>query len=1022
MRRKCRLFCMREQRRWKLCCVLLLASVFVMAELPSTRGVTVEKVTAQPDKRISGTVVDTDGNALVGVTVKVQGTTMGTVTDANGRFTLNVSAGAMLEFTYIGFVKQNVAAADNIRITMEEAINELEEVVAIGYGTVKKSDLTGAVSSMTPRTFLDQPGSSVNSILAGRAPGVVVRRANGAPGEGSTIRIRGINSILGNNDPLYVVDGNYGGMPNLYDIESIEILKDASATAIYGSRGANGVIIVTTKRGSANSRNEVKVFSDISFDHLPKSWQYDMMNAVEYAEFVNKANMSQGQEALYRPEDIERFRREGGTNWQDEMFKLGINQSHKIVFTGGNNKMKYFISPTLSQMEGIVINSSSKGYGLSAKFDAELSKRISYQIEAGLSHGELLNPNLGRGTDHTGMPLGAALTWSPLSKVYNEDGSFTSMDPLAARSLNPVLLTTYKDTRYSNNGSAVGNVKIKIIDGLVFDGKAAISFGTGGQRYYLPKELNGGLADARQTSYEDHSWLANAVLTYSNTFAENHNLSVMLGFEQSQGYSRNFRATAYDLMVPSVQWDNIGLGRIYSIGSDYGNSAMRSYFARGSYNYNGRYYLTATYRADGASKFQGKNRFSYFPSAGLAWRLSEEEFMKDWNVFQNLKIRGTWGITGSQAIGSYATYSPMQSISYEWGTTQPYTGYMPGVPGNPNLKWEETTSTDFGLDFTTLGGKLSFSFDYYRKQTDNLLSRTTVPVYNGGGSIYTNIGSISNKGFEANINYVVFENKNWSYDINLNGSHNKNTVLDLGEHDRLWGGSSVAGPMPVSPFIILPGQPLGTIYGYKYLGLWQLGDAPLAKKFGQEPGLYRYEDLNGNHEYESGDYQIIGCATPKFTWGFNNHLSWKDWDLNVLIEGLHGRDIINLTYCASANIFDNSMTIKSRAGKNRWTPENPYAEFSKLSLNNTIMSNSDQWIQDGSYVKVRNISLAKRFKYTNFANIRVALSAQNVFRFTKYKGYDPEVSSAGGSDTDAGLDWFAYPNPRSISVSISLEF
>ena len=1019
-------FYLRGMRISHLLFVLLFVPMLVMAANPSSGRKTAKEAIAQPDKKISGSVYDANNVPLQGVNVVIKGTFTGTVTDANGRYTINVPAGAFLEFSYIGYVKQTVAAGDNLRVTLEEITEELEEVVVVGYGSVKKSDLTGSVTSVTPRSFLDQPASSVNSVLVGRAPGVVVRRANGAPGEGSTIRIRGVNSIMGSNDPLIVVDGNYSGMPNPYDIESIEILKDASATAIYGSRGANGVIIVTTKRGATEGKNEVKVYSNVSFDHMPKKWRYDMMDALEYVEFANALVLNAGaSDPLYPSEVVERVRQEGGkgTDWQSELFRTGVSQNHKVVFTGGNNKLKYYVSPAYSQMDGILINTSSKGYSINMKLDAELNKRISYQIEGNAGHSETLNPNLGRGTDHTGLPLYAALTWSPIAKVYNDDGSFQTMDGFASGLLNPVLLTSRQNRNYSNSGSAVGNIKIKILDGFYFDGKASMSFGASGSRNYTPKEMSAGLTNVSQSSSESRTWLLSAYMTYSKTIAENHNFSAMLGVEETQSQSRSFNGTGNDLLIPELGWDNMDVARVKNIGSGYSNSAMRSYFARATYNYKSRYYFTGTYRADGASKFRDTKKFSYFPSFAVAWRLSEEDFIKDLDIFQNLKLRGSWGITGSQAVSSYATYSPMAGTSYSWGTTQSYSGYRPGVQSNPNLQWEETTSIDAGLDVTTLDGKLSLTVDYYHKKTDKLLSLQTVPIYNGGGSFYTNIGNLENNGIEVNLNYVIFENRDWSYDINLNGARNRNKVLDIGEHERIWGGSSVAGAMPASPFIILKGQPIGTIYGYHYLGLWQLGDKAEAEKYGQAPGGCHYEEgPNGNYEYDAGDYKIIGCASPKFTWGFNNHLSWKNWDLNILVEGLFGRDIINLTYLCVNNPFDYQQTVKGRAGKNRWTPENPYAEFPEYTTTTVIKSNSDQWIQDGSYVKLRNLSIARSFHIKDFGNVRAALSAQNLFRYTKYKGYDPEVSSAGGSDTDAGLDWFAYPNPRSYTVSVSLEF
>ena len=1021
MRKTCGFKKFGGQRIWNFICILLLAPLFAVAVNPPNEGVTAEETLSQPERRISGTVLDADGNTLPGVNVRVQGTNIGTNTDADGRFTLSVPANAMLDITYIGYVKQTVKAADNIRITLEESSQMLDEVVVVGYGTVKKSDLTGAVASVAPKSFIDQPASGGISVLAGRAPGVVVRRANGAPGEGSTLRIRGVNSILGSNDPLVVVDGNYGGIPNMYDIESIEILKDASATAIYGSRGANGVIIVTTKRG-ANTGNHVKYYSDVSFAHNPRNRWYDMMEPREYAEFTNQLYQARGNNPPYTLSEITG----PGTNWQEEIFRTGVSQNHKVVLTGGNDKMKYYISPSFNQVDGVIINTWAKSYGLNAKFDAKLNERISYQIEAGIGHGDTYNPDLGRGTSHEFMTLCAALVWSPIPSVYNPDGSFVERDPISSLVLNPVALTTIKDTRWSNSGSAVGNVNIKIIDGLTFDGKASISTSTSGTRYFRPGIFYSGTANARQNSGESRSWLVNAVLTYNKTLAEKNNLTVMAGFEETKSESRSFEANANDLSIHAVEFDDLSLGRTISMGSGFSNSALRSYFARAAYNYDQRYYFTGTFRADGSSKFQGKNRFSYFPSFGVSWRLSEEGFLKDTGIFQNLKLRGTWGIIGSQAVGAYATYSTMSGSNYTWGTNTLYRGYGPGAPVNPNLQWEETTTRDFGLDITTLNSRLSFTFDYYYKKTDKLLNRSAVPAYNGGGDVATNIGSIENKGFEANLNFVIIENRNWSYEINMNGSLNRNKVLDIGdEQERLFGGTHVAGAMDPYPFIIMPGHPIGSIYGYKYLGLWQLGDVVEAAQYQSLPGYYRYDDLNGNGEYDAGDYQIIGCASPKFTWGFNNHLSWKNWDLNVLLEGLHGRDIINLTYALATNTIDNALTITSREGKDRWTPDNPNAKFSNLKQTSfTMKTNSDQWIQDGSYMKVRNVSLAYRFpkQMIKYADARLALSVQNLCMFTKYKGYDPEVSSASGSDTDAGLDWYAYPNPRSFTISLSVDF
>jgi TonB-linked SusC/RagA family outer membrane protein len=861
-------------------------------------------------------------------------------------------------------------------------------------------------------------------VLSGRAPGVTVRRSNGAPGEAPLIRIRGANSLLGNNDPLIVVDGNYGSLPNMYDIESIEILKDASATAIYGSRGANGVILVTTKRGAKEAKPTVKVYSDLSVDQVTR--RYDLMDAYEFAEFNNRIG-------AYPFTDTERagFKGNSGTDWQDQIFRQGFSQNYKAIFSGGAKNVKYYVSPSYNKSTGIIRNTEASGYGLNAKVDMDLSDRISVQLESNLSHGDNLNRELAQGGSKTAMPLLAALTWAPTESVYNEDGSFHRLGVGTGTAMNPLLMTTIQKTKYTNNGGGVANIKIKIIDGLVFDAKGSVSFNTGGDRNFENKDYNGINPYAYQSSYENKSWLVNAYLTYSKTFSEKHNVSVMAGFEETKYQHQNFSATAHSLPIESVGWYNLGLSAPnIGVGSGWSNNALRSFFGRANYNYASRYYITANYRADGSSKFKGDNQFSYFPSFSLAWRLSEEEFMKDMDLFQNLKIRGGWGITGSQAIGEYATYTTLGSNEYGWGEVY-HPGYHAQAGGNPNLKWESTKQLDLGIDITTLEGRLELSFDYYNKQTEDLLAPVTVPAYNGGGSVISNVGSVENKGFEININYDVLQTKDWAYDVNLNSAINRNKVIDLGEQERIYGETYAAGLAAISPFVMMPGQPIGTIRGLKYLGIWQANEAAEAAKYQQEPGDYKYEDLNGNQNYDTDDYQIIGNTNPKFTWGFNNHLRYKNFDINVLFEGVHDRDVMNWSYMMATHRLDFSQTITHRDGRNRWTPANTSAEFAKIGSTNRLSPLSSQFVEDASYVKLRNVSLAYRIPKSviSFADIKVSVSAQNLLTFTKYKGYDPEISSTSGnsstlgvSDANSGMDWFAYPNPKSVSFGISLEY
>ncbi|RIH63744.1 SusC/RagA family TonB-linked outer membrane protein [Mariniphaga sediminis] len=982
-------------------------------------------------RTVSGKVTDSSEQPLPGVTVVVKGTTQGTVTNADGDYTLaNIPDNAMLVFSFVGMKMREVAVGSQMRINvrMEEETIGIEEVVAVGYGTMKKSDITGSVASISSESFLDQPGSSSNSIIAGKAPGVTVRRSNGAPGASPIIRIRGANSLLGNNDPLIVVDGNYGSLPNMYEIESIEILKDASATAIYGSRGANGVILVTTKRG-AERKPTLEFHSDISFDMVPQ--HYDLMDAHEFAEF----NKSVGAYP-FTDAEIAKFKEGGGTDWQDELLQTGFSQNYKVILSGGSKNIRYYITPGYNKTTGTIRNSEASGYGLKAKVDMDLSDRLTVQIESSVSHSENLNPNLAQGGNKSTIPLMAAIAWSPTEPIYNEDGSYNRLGVGSGTLMNPVLMTEVKQTNYDGGGHGVGNIEFKIIEGLTLNAKAKIGFWNGGSRNFKSREYNGVNANASQSFYENKDWLTNAFLTYSKTFASLHDISAMVGFEQSKSEYQSVNAVANILPIESAEWHNLGLAAPnIGVGSGWSDNSLRSYFGRLNYNYASRYYVTVNYRADGSSKFRGDNRWGYFPSFSLAWRFSEEEFMKNQNVFQNIRIRGGYGVTGSQAISSYSTYSTLRGMGFYWGDVY-QSGYISQIGGNPNLKWESTKQLNAGVDFTMIDNRLSFAFDYYNKETVDLLAPISVPAYAGADSEYgrtnviSNVGAVKNEGIEVNLDYNAIRTQDWSYNINLNGAYNWNEVLNLGETDIIYGRSYAAGLSSTSPFALLPGKPIGTIYGIKYLGIWQKDEADEATKYGASPGDYRYEDLNGNYNYDAEDRQVIGNTNPPFTWGFNNRLSYKNFNLNVLFEGVHGRDVMNWAYLVATERIDFTQTYTLRAAKSRWTPDNSDAEFARIG-NSHLIPLSSQYVQDGSYVKLRNLSLAYRIPKSviSFASVRLSVSAQNLLTITNYKGYDPEISSTsdnsvneGVVDANSGMDWFAYPSSKSISFGIAIEY
>ncbi|MCO5238219.1 MAG: SusC/RagA family TonB-linked outer membrane protein, partial [Chitinophagaceae bacterium] len=665
-----------------------------------------------------------------------------------------------------------------------------------------------------------------------------------------------------------------------------------------------------------------------------------------------------------------------------------------------------------------------------SKVDMDLSKSITVQVEAHLGRNDNVNPQLAQGGSKTSIPIMGAMIWSPTEPVYEADGKFNRLGIGTGTMLNPALMTTIQEMNYRNFGTGVLNFKARIFEGLEFNAKGNISYSTGGNREFESKDYNGVNAKASQSSYESKSWLLNAFLSYAKTVAQSHNLSVMAGFEETKNNSQSLSGTANILPLESAGWYNLGLATPnISVGSDYSNSALRSYFGRLNYNYDARYYLTANFRADGSSRFKGSNQFSYFPSFSAAWRLSNEQFMKDQTVFQNIKIRGGWGITGNQAIGNYATYTTLGSRGFYWGGVQ-QAGYYARVGGNPDLKWESTKQLNIGLDIVTLSGRLALSLDYYKKKTEDLLAPTFVAAYNGGDSEYgensviSNVGSVQNTGFEFSINYDVLQSGAFTYDVNLNGSFNRNKVLDLGDQTVIYGETYASGLSAISPFALIPGQPIGTIYGLKYLGIWQEKEAAEAAKYQQQPGDYKYEDLNKDYNYGSADNQVIGKTNPSFTWGFNNHFSYKNFDLNILFEGVHGRDVLNWSYMIAAERIDFKQLFTLSEGRNRWTEDNPDAKFARIGNSNKLTPNSSQYIEDGSYVKLRNISLSYRIprKITSFADIKVSVSAQNMLTLSKYLGYDPEISSSAGDDVNSGMDWFAYPNPKSMSVGIAVTF
>ncbi len=969
---------------------------------------------------ISGKVTDTAGLPLPGVSIAIKGGTKGTISSSNGSYTLaDVPSDATLIFSFVGLKSQEIKVSGKsiINVKLEEEAVGLDEVVAVGYGTMKKSDLTGALTSISSKSLQEHPMNGFAQVLQGRSAGVSVTNANGAPGEMPRIRIRGANSINGSNDPLYIIDGIPGGSDvNPYEVKSVEVLKDASATAIYGSRGANGVILITTFRGDTNAP-KITVSSNIGVSYIGK--RYDMLDAGSYADLVNKVY---GKE-MYTSSQISAFKQNGGTDWQKEIFSTGLSQNYQATVSGGGGNVRYLISGNYVKEVGTLETTDRDKASFRANINADFGKRLSMSFDITAGTGNRFNGDLGSGGGKLN-PILQALMWSPTEPVYGSDGKYTNADAYGSLGRNPVLCL--KEPYQSEKSTSFGinsNIKYKITNDLSFVGNISVGKSNGYNREYTSTYFQSN-PYLSLSSRDGFGWQLQTLLNYNKKFLDKHNLMVTLGFEESASEGRSMSLSASGTNVDSPAAD-ISLAGSHSVGQGYGKGGLQSYFGRLNYNYASKYFLTATYRADGSSVFTKENRFDYFPSVGLSWMMSEENFIKDLGLFDRLKLRGSWGITGNQSgIDATTKLSTLKTNKYDYGSSTNYAGTEPNGPSNTTLKWERTTQRDIGLDASFFKSKLNISLDYFDKETNRVILRKKLPIYDGEYTVFQNLGQVNNKGFEFSADYQVLAKGGWDWNVGLNFSVLKNKVVDLGVDPYILTGDYGSGLLPTKAFIIKPGYAMGTFWGVKYLGLWSTSEAAEAAKFGAQPGDSKYEDVNGDHVINNSDYQITGDANPDYSFGVNSTVSYKNFTLNVLLEGVQGRQVLNVMYGIGTLPVGDARTITMKDGANIWTTSNQGAAFPALSSTNVNNLQADRWLQDGSFVKVRNISLAYNFPKSmiKFAAVRLLVSGQNLITFTKYKGYDPEVSNSGTSDVESGIDFGAYPTPRIITTGITVTF
>lgn len=968
-------------------------------------GKTASSVTQQDSRRITGTVVDAvTGEPVIGANVAVKGTTIGTISDSDGRFTFDAPASATLIVSYIGYLTIEVESSSSpMQIRLQEDTRSLEEVVVIGYGTVKKVDLAGSVGVMDHKSFRDQHLSDLSNGLQGRVSGVSVQK-NGQPGSSAKIRIRGVNSVYRNNAPLYVVDGlvrengETGIAPE--DIESVQILKDASSTAIYGSRGANGVILITTRKGKANQQN-ISFDARMGFSNLVK--KYEMLtpyqSALAYRDIKNPNAFTDAEMEGYKNGTK-------GIDWQDVFFGTGMTQDYKITISKGSQHTQYYVSGRYNSEQGIVENNKSDKYQFKFNLTSELTPWLHMTADIMADHSDFTGSWFSTGPN----PMFKALNYSPTMEMQDKNGKY-NWDPYNNIEANPMgeIRQAPSDSK-ANRMTGHVDLRFTILPGLTFTT-------TNGVDYFDGKTYSFGPTTVYRQSWAsntDHSRLMLQTinnLTYTGKW-DKHSLTASAIFEATSSETRMMNISGNNLPVESVGYWNINLAGSKSLRNDYSKRTLLSGIGRIIYNYADRYILTGTFRADGSSVFTN-NKWGYFPSVAAAWNIANEGFMKDQSVFRQFKLRSSYGIVGSQALNPYETLGLLWEANTAFGTTSQQTGYYAGIFATPDLTWEKTLQWDLGVDFSVLDDRLSFSLDYYDKRTKDGLLRKHIPSYNGGGDYWVNDGEVHNKGFEASVSARLIQNSDWNWTSTLNGTWLKNEVLSLGG-ERFIFGNTLWGGFVNEVSLVKVGEPLGLLYGYVWEGL-------------DENGCNKFKDVNGNNKLDSEDRQIIGNSLPDFTLGWNNQINWKNWELNLFFNGQFGMDKINLTRFAMSTMTGPSrfITLKE-AYENNYDKVGAGAAYSSLkNASNRNYGNSSQWVEDASYLRLENITLSYKLpkRVVRFADLRFSLSCQNAFTITRYSGMDPANVSAGpNADVDNGIDMGTFPSPRTFLVGIHANF
>lgn len=987
---------------------------------------------------------------LAGAVIKIKGTTHAVSAAENGSF--NFITGQKFPYTLVislvGYQTREVTANGSpVEVLLKEAVNKLNDLIVIGYGSQRKRDITGSISTV-PTENLHQLSPSVDNLLRGAAPGIQVTQSSGQPGASATVRIRGGNSITGGNEPLYVIDGfpvyndnsavttsiasgpavNALASINPSDIESVEILKDASATAIYGSRGANGVVIITTRKGK---RGTGTVSYQGSYGVQQISKYLPMLNAGQWGRLHNDILASTGQQPSFTPAQLATLSQ--GTDWQSLIFRTAAVQSHELTLSGGDEKSRYAVAGNYLTQDGIVINTRFKRYGARVNYDRDLSSH--FKTGVNITGTYLLSNSPANNTSGTtnaspNLFINSIIT-SPVVPLLNSDGTYFTANPYAAFPSNPV-----QDLKVVQNQTAVSRLlgnffgEYQLLPGLKARVTAGADMLNTRQDYFAPSNSANGYSVQGYAAVGTKgviTWLNENTLTYDRILGR-HLLSLLAGYTTQSAKESSVTSASQNFVNGSTGFNSLQSGaQALAPYSDSYNWALNSYLARINYSFDHKYNMTLSERADGSSRFGAGNKWGYFPSAGVSWNAGEEEFIKDFSMISDLKLRFSAGKTGNQEVGQYQSLSTLLPYNYDF-SGKLVTGFAPSRLANPNLRWEKTIQYDAGADFGLLSNRVSFVADLYYKRTTDLLLNVPVPLSTGYAYSLQNIGSVENKGLELGLNTVNIQGElSWKSAIVY--SMNRNKVLNLGATQ-----SSFFSAVPsftlglLTPVIVKVGLPLNTFWGYRTAGLIQAGD-DLTKiatidPAGTRPGDRRYRDINRDGRITPADKVNLGNAQPKFIASFSNTFIYRGFDLLVFLQGSFGNKIYNALHqqLNITNLLGNAWG--DIAG--RWTVAHTNGNVPRAS-NAPVAQMSDYYIEDGSYLRLKTLTLGYTFSpgvlsYVRAKQLRVYLSAQNLVTWTKYTGYDPEVSSFEQTNGVQGIDYGAYPNYRTFLAGVSVTF